>query len=314
MAVLDAVQSVLSILLMISIGYVLSLKGWFSQETPALFSRLVVKVSLPALMISNLLTTFDRRTLLEAGIGLVLPMFVIIFLFGIGRLLSGVLKVPSDRRGVFLSLFAFSNTIFIGLPVNVALFGEQSVSFVLLYYISNTVLFWTMGVNRIRLDGQSDYKSASVRQTIKNFLSPPLMAFIIAVVFIMLGVELPKFVMDTSRYIGNLTTPMSMLYVGNVIHSIRRDEIELDREMLAVISGRFIIAPLMILGLMYFIPVPELMKKVFVVQAAMPAMTQIAIVSKAYKADHRYAAAMITATTIASLVFIPLYMLVLSGI
>jgi len=265
-------------------------------------------------MISNLLTTFDRRTLLEAGIGLVLPMFVIIFLFGIGRLLSGVLKVPSDRRGVFLSLFAFSNTIFIGLPVNVALFGEQSVSFVLLYYISNTVLFWTMGVNRIRLDGQSDYKSASVRQTIKNFLSPPLMAFIIAVVFIMLGVELPKFVMDTSRYIGNLTTPMSMLYVGNVIHSIRRDEIELDREMLAVISGRFIIAPLMILGLMYFIPVPELMKKVFVVQAAMPAMTQIAIVSKAYKADHRYAAAMITATTIASLVFIPLYMLVLSGI
>ena len=99
MAVLDAVQSVLSILLMISIGYVLSLKGWFSQETPALFSRLVVKVSLPALMISNLLTTFDRRTLLEAGIGLVLPMFVIIFLFGIGRLLSGVLKVPSDRRG-----------------------------------------------------------------------------------------------------------------------------------------------------------------------------------------------------------------------
>jgi len=192
MAVLDAVQSVLSILLMISIGYVLSLKGWFSQETPALFSRLVVKVSLPALMISNLLTTFDRRTLLEAGIGLVLPMFVIIFLFGIGRLLSGVLKVPSDRRGVFLSLFAFSNTIFIGLPVNVALFGEQSVSFVLLYYISNTVLFWTMGVNRIRLDGQSDYKSASVRQTIKNFLSPPLMAFIIAVVLLCLVWNFPS--------------------------------------------------------------------------------------------------------------------------
>ena len=43
--------------------------------------------------------------------------------------------------------------------------------------------------------------------------------------------------------------------------------------------GRFVIAPLLILGLMYFIPVPVIMKKVFVVQAAMPAMTQTSIVS-----------------------------------
>ena len=65
---------------------------------------------------------------------------------------------------------------------------------------------------------------------------------------------------------------------------------------------------------MYFIPVPGIMKKVIVVHAAMPAMTQTSIVSRAYGADHRYAAAMVTATTAASLVFIPLYMLILGGI
>jgi len=56
------------------------------------------------------------------------------------------------------------------------------------------------------------------------------------------------------------------------------------------------------------------MKKVFVIQAAMPTMTQIAIVSQAYKADYKYAATMVTVTTMASLVIIPLYMVVLSGL
>ncbi|MGI6189597.1 MAG: AEC family transporter [Clostridiales bacterium] len=314
MGVLDAVQSILSILIMISIGYVLSLRGWFNKETPALFSRLVVRVSLPALMLSNLLTTFSKETLFEAGIGLMLPIFVILFLYWFGRIISGVLKVPPNRRGVFLSLFAFSNTIFIGLPVNMALFGEQNVSFVLLYYMSNTVIFWTIGVNGIRRDGQADNKAASAKQIIKNFLSPPLMMFIFAMILILFDVKLPRFIMDTSRYIGNLTTPMSMLYMGIIIQSIRRSDIEFSKDMLVVILGRFVIAPLLILGLMYFIPVPVIMKKVFVVQAAMPAMTQTSIVSRAYGADHRYAAAMVTATTAASLVFIPLYMLILGGI
>lgn len=74
MVVFDAIQCVLSILAMVSIGYVLSRRGWFDERASELFSKMVVKVSLPALMISNLLTTFDRDTLFEAGMGIFIPM------------------------------------------------------------------------------------------------------------------------------------------------------------------------------------------------------------------------------------------------
>jgi predicted permease len=59
------------------------------------------------------------------------------------------------------------------------------------------------------------------------------------------------------------------------------------------------------------IETPELMRKVFLVVASLPVMTQVAIVTKAFGADHRQASLMATLTTACSLVIIPLYMLLL---
>lgn len=313
MGVFDAVQCVLSILIMVSIGYVLSYRGWFDERTSELFSKIVVKVSLPALMISNLLSTFDRKKLFEAGLGVFIPILCMLLLYGIGLMIVRLLNIPSHKHGVFLAMFTFSNTVFIGLPVNVALFGEKSTSFVLLYYVANTVLFWTMGVSGIQRDGLNG-QVTTISRRIKNLLSPPLIGFLLAILLIMLDVRLPKFIMDACKYMGNLTTPLSMLYIGIVINSIKMQDIKFDKDMVAVLLGRFVLAPLLILAFMYYLPLPVLMKKVFVIQAAMPTMTQIAIVSQAYKADYRYAAAMVTVTTMASLIFIPLYMFVLSHI
>jgi predicted permease len=56
------------------------------------------------------------------------------------------------------------------------------------------------------------------------------------------------------------------------------------------------------------------MTKVFIIQAAMPVITQSAIIAKAYGADYEYATVMVTVTTIISIVFIPIYMVLLNGI
>lgn len=313
MVVFDAIQCVLSILAMISIGYALSRRGWFDERASELFSKMVVKVSLPALMISNLLNTFDRNTLFEAGMGIFIPMGSMLLLYGLGLVIARLIGVPLHKRGVFLAMFSFSNTVFIGLPVNIALFGEESTSFVLLYYVANTVLFWTIGTGGIQRDGMNG-GMPSVWSRIKTFLSPPLMGFLFAVLLILLNAKLPRFVMDACKYMGNLTTPLSMLYIGIVINSINMEDVKFSKDMFIVLLGRFVLAPLLVLAFMYSLPLPVLMKKVFVIQAAMPTMTQIAIVSQAYNADYKYAAAMITVTTMVSLVFIPLYMLVLSSI
>ena len=44
------------------------------------------------------------------------------------------------------------NCLFIGLPVQIALFGPEALPYFLLYYIGNTISVWLVGVFLIELD------------------------------------------------------------------------------------------------------------------------------------------------------------------
>jgi malate permease and related proteins len=314
MVVINAVQSVFSIVIMIIIGYVLMKKGWFDAKSQELLSKLVTNVSLPPLMIYTLLTHFDRESLIKSGSGLIIPFVSIGFCYVLGTLLSRFIKVEYERRGLYSSMFFASNTIFIGLPVNLALFGEKSVPYVLLYYVANTVFFWTIGVHDIRKYAEGKNDKILSLNTFKIIFSPPLLGFIVGIILIFLNIHLPQFLMDTCKYLGNLTTPLSMMFVGITMFTVNLKKIKMTLEMFTLMAGRFIISPLVVFLLALLIPAPMLMKKVFIIQAAMPVITQAAIISKAYNSDDKYAAVMVTVSTIISLLFIPLYMLIFSYI
>jgi predicted permease len=138
-----------------------------------------------------------------------------------------------------------------------------------------------------------------------------MLGFIAGLLLVLLEIKLPPFLSDTCKYLGNMTTPLAMLFIGVAIHAVDFKELRPDKDMLAVFTSRFVISPAIVFLLALVIPMPVLMKKVFVIQAAMPMMTQSAIVAAAYGADAKYAAVLTTATTILSMAIIPLYMIIL---
>ncbi|WP_315116177.1 AEC family transporter [uncultured Clostridium sp.] len=312
MELLTAFGSIFSIVIMISIGYFLTQKEWIDNGGAKLFSKIVINVSLPAMMINNLMNDFDREKLLSLGRGLIVPFLSIALTYLLGKIFIKVFNITPNRRGSFLSMFFVSNTIFIGLPVNLALFGSESIPYVLLYYIANTTFFWTIGVFEISKDGKGESQGLLSMNTIKRIFSPPLMGFIVAIILILLAIPVPKFAMDTCKYLGNLTTPLSMMFIGNTIYHIDLKGMHFNKDVWGILLGRFIISPLMVVLLCKVFPLPDaLMTKVFIIQAAMPVMTNTAIVSKSYDADYEYAAIMITITTILSLFIIPVYKILL---
>lgn len=312
MVLINAVQGVLTIVIMISIGYVLTEKKWFNEEISRVFAKLVTNVSLPALMISDLMGSFTKDKLESLSKGLIAPFLSIAACYIISIAVSKILKVQKSREGTFQSMFFNSNTIFIGLPVNLALFGNKSMPYVLLYYIANTTFFWTLGVYCISKDTEGGHGSILSKATIKRIISPPLLGFIAAVILILLKIELPPFIMNTCKYLGNLTTPLSMIFIGISIHSVKLKELKIDKDVLGVLVGRFLVCPLIMVMMLILMPMPELMKKVFIMQSAMPVMTNAPIIAKVYGADSNYAAIMVTLSTILSVITIPILMFVMS--
>lgn len=305
---ISTIQSVLSIIIMIVIGYALAYKKWFTEESSNLIVKLVTQISLPALMIYTLMVNFSKQQLVSSALYLILPFASIAIAFLAAIFCAKVIKVKKSRKGLFISLFFNSNTIFMGLPINEALFGLKSVPYVLLYYIANTTFFWTLGIYEISKDGDGANRKLFSIETVKKIVSPPLLGYIVGVILILLGVKLPLWAMDTCRYLGNITTPLSMLFIGATIYSIDLRKVKIGIDSIAVMFGRFLVCPLIIVILCSFIPIPRLMEEVFIIQAGMPVMTNSAIVSKAYNADYEFSAIMISITTMASVAVIPVYM------
>lgn len=311
--ILNALQSVLSIVVMIALGYYLTRRGLFNEGVSKLFSKLVISVSLPAMMISNLLTVFDREKLYSAGKGIIIPFASIFICYIVAIVVAKLIKVKPERRGIFQTMFFSSNTIFMGMPVNLALFGEKSTPYVLFYYAASTTLFWTIGMYGISRDKKGSEEKIFSMNTVKRIFSPPLLGFLTGLVLVILGIRLPSFIMDSCKYIGSLTTPLSLLFLGITFSTINIKDIKFSKDMAALLFGRFMLAPLVVYALSFVIPIPSLMTKVFIIQSAMPIITQSAIAAEAYGVDYRYATVMVTVTTVFSILFIPVYMVLMSG-
>lgn len=309
MVFIHSIESILTIIVMFMAGYFMSHAGWLDNKAGDIFAKVILNASLPSYMIWNLMSNFDRNKLEELSGGLVIPLLSISGMYILSIVLSRILKVRKDRIGVFRSNFFTSNTIFVGLAVNLSLFGEKSVPYVLLYYIVNTSFFWTIGVYEISRHDTDGLKQKFLsKETIKKVFSPALMGFITAIILIMAGIQLPKFIMDSCMYIGRLTTPLAMLFIGIVLYSVKLRKIKFDRDLLVLVLARFVLCPLTVILLINIFPVPPLMGKVFVIQSAMPTMTSTGVIAKAYNADYEFGTVATAITTVLSMFVIPAYM------
>lgn len=308
--VLHGLEGIFEVLFIVMTGVILTKKGWFTPEMSGVFTKLVMKVSLPLYMFCQLLKDFTHDSLLQIIPDLVLPFASIFLAYLVGRIAAKVLHIRQERQGVFITCFFIANTIFIGLPVNLALFGPQSVPSVMLYYMANTTMFWTLGVYHIVNDslGKDGHMPLFSLNTLKKVFSPPLLGFLIGLVFLMLNIPVPKFILTSFQYVGNLATPLSLMVIGIEMTGIDFASVHWDRDIFGALFGRFIVCPLCVLALLPFIPVTPMSAQVFTMQASMPAMTQMTVVAKSVGADVKYATEVSFLTIILGIVVIPVYM------
>lgn len=308
---LKSISGILVILGMILVGFVIGEKGWFDDKSRGLIAKLVTQVALPCYMLYTITQRFTAADLLIMLPALRFPALSMVILLGIATAVARIFAVRQDRRGLFISMFFNSNTIFVGLPINQALFGDASIPYVLIYYMCNTTFFWTLGTYLIQRDGEGEAQF-DLKTSLKKVFSPPLMGFLLGLVMVMLQIKLPAFLASDLQYLGNLTTPLSMIFIGLSVSHVGVKQLVLGKEQLLILLGRFLVAPLLMASIVYWVPLPSLMKQVFIIQSAMPVMTNAPVVARLYGADSDYAAVMVTETTLATIVVIPILMLLMA--
>lgn len=309
---LNAIGAVFTVLIIVAVGYFVGRLGWANQSVTDFITKLIVKVSLPCMALAFFLDYFDADMLGASWIYIAVSAAALGAVYGISKIVVRVAKIDRRRRGVFTALFSYSNSIFIGLPVATAIFGGAGALIALFYYIGNTVFANSLGYAEIAGDGacmaEGGGRKVSAKAVLGRIFQPPILAVIAGLVLVVLNVQLPDFVMSAVRYTGNITSPLALVFIGIILQRTGLSCIrQMDRDMALVCVGRFVVAPLVMLGLCALAGVARFPTQVLTVQIGLPALTQTAIFAELCRADSAYATKGVVITTLISFATIPIW-------
>ena len=305
---LTSITSIIPIIAIIVLGYILQVRGWFGDSFGSNLSRLIMNVALPASIFVSVMKylTLDKLISLSGG------LFYTFVAFKLGYIVAYIavmlFKVRPGRRGTMINTLVNANTIFIGLPLNVALFGDQALPYFLIYYITNTISTWTLGVYLMTSDSKSGQSKKETKFDWKKLLPAPLVGFLVALLVLILRIPIPDFATNTLTYVGNIVTPLSLIYIGIVLAKAGLNTITFDKDTIVTLVGRFILAPLiMLLVLKFFALNMETVEfKTFMIQSATPALAVLPILANQGKGDVEFSTNVVTLSTVLFIVVIPI--------
>ena len=305
---LTSITSIIPIIAIIVLGYILQVKGWFGDAFGPNLSRLIMNVALPASIFVSVMKYLTLDKLISLSGGLLYTFVAFILGYIVAYIAVMVFKVRPGRRGTMINTFVNANTIFIGLPLNVALFGDQALPYFLIYYITNTISTWTLGVYLMTSDSKLGQSKETSKFDWKKLLPAPLVGFLVALLFLILRISIPDFATNTLTYVGNIVTPLSLIYIGIVLAKVGLKTITFDKDTIVTLVGRFILAPLiMLLVLKFFAPNMETVEfKTFMIQSATPALAVLPILANQGKGDVEFSTNVVTLSTVLFIVVIPI--------
>ena len=296
------IQLQLQIFLLVAIGYLLSKLGMLVLVTRKQLTDLVIYVILPCNIVESFQVDLTHDLLISAGIVLVLGFAA----QGLYALLNLFLYRRFDaRRQINLKYGTIcSNAGFMGLPLSLSIFGPTGLMYASVALLPIRLFMWSAGL--------SLYTSTTKKQVLKTLATHPcIIAVFVGFALMLSGLQLPAFLNDTIDSLGNCCTALSMVVIGAILSDVDPRTV-LEPAVLYYVVIRLIAIPAFLFGVLWLLKVDALVTGIIVILSAMPAGSTAAMLAQKYDQDPEFASKMVFLSTLASLITLPLWAMVLT--
>lgn len=219
MALSDVYNQLGILFLTMLVGYILGKIGLISKEATENFSKLIVKVAIPAIIISSMMLplTPDRLETCLSMLLISIPCFLGSYLLGV--LGAKLVCQGYGEKAIFKYGMTFPNGIFMGLPVIHAILGSEAIFYVAVFNIFGNILAYSLGI-RIMSSNNAQKATFNLQSTLRLLLNPGIAACIIGIILFLGQITLPKFLFGTIDLIGSICIPLSMLTLGAMLSGL----------------------------------------------------------------------------------------------
>lgn len=298
-------SAIIQILLLAGIGYLLVKKCVLDDVGIGTLSRIVVEVTLPLQIFSQLVRDFNFQ---EYSNWWVFPLLSIAITLT-GLLIGGMfLKFihGQEHKKQFLGLIAFQNSGYLPLALITGILPPEKTGpmfiYLFMFLLGFNLVIWSFGVHLI-----AHHKTK--RFELGSLFSPPVIATLasLAAVFFGLNKIIPEFLFKPLKITGDCTVPLAMLVVGANLAQIRLHVIDRKAMFLALLAKMFILPALGLILVLKFRP-PELVGLLIVMELAVPSATNLSVITRHYKKDDLLVSQGILFTHLAGIISLPLFL------
>ena len=297
MSFFDVFQEMLVILFGMAMGYLAHRLGYLGGETDQKLSKIILNITMPCLIVASVATGDE----LPGAAEILSVLKVAAVFYGMELLLSAVvprlLGGTDKQKGVWRYTMVFPNMAFIGYPVAVALFGPEALFYAVILVLPFNLLAYSLGP--LMLAGRAKFRW-------QQLISPCILASLAALVVALGHIRLPAIVGECAGFVGNLTTPLSLLVVGSLLAGLTVGKVFASPRLWALTAVRLLVLPALLWLLLGWMNVePPMVAGIAVILMAMPTAVNGSMLSMEYGGDTECMAQITFLTTLVSIITIP---------
>lgn len=292
----------MTLLLMITVGFCLRRANWLSDEATTQLNKMVVYIFNPVLVINSVLekNLSDIGPKLLENIVYVLLFFSILFI--VGYPVVKLLRVKKDLQSIYQAAIMFSNVAFFGVPIVSGLYGDNGIVFLTFYILAFNVTVYSIGVWII-----SKGSKEKVKFKFTSMINVGTLSCVFAVIILFLSIPMPSFVVKFCGQFTAAVVPLSCITVGSILAKGSLKEMFLKVDYRLVIIKMLVIPIVIILCLKRFAHDPVVFG-VFVIMLGMPVANIVPMMARLYSSEEceLVSIRVMTVTTILSVITLPI--------
>lgn len=291
-------------------GYFLRKINFLDDKMNHGLNKFIVYFAYPCMIVHNLGTLEMSSRLVVNFLFMLLITLACFFLYGgCMYLYNKWRKTPREISHIVEFSSICPNNGFMGFPITLIFFGEEGLFLMLAHNAAMNFFFFTYGVRLIRRNKDEVRKRtprAVLRSFLKVLLNPNVIALVIGFIISVTGAGLPSSVDEYLLYIGNVSTPMAMIFIGSTLAGCNLWEIIKDHVVIEATINKLVILPLLTYGAVIFLPVDPLIKAMVTLGCCFPTAAMVSMLAEQEGEDQTMASKVLFLSTLISILTIPL--------
>lgn len=290
-------NKILGLFLIILIGVYGTKKEIITEEVNKGLRKILLEITLPLLIVNSFTFTFDDSMKKNVFMAFI---YSAIFML-IGGIISYVFLMPlkSEKKKILHFANVFSNCGFIGFPLINSIYGAEGVVYTSIFNMIFTIALWTYGVMIFT-------NSISKENIKKVFVNPAVIAVYIGIIIMIFKITLPTFIIDTTKIVGDMTAPISMIIVGSILSKVKIKDIFKEISIYYGALIKLIIIPSILYLISLLIKDRSNVINTLIILQGMPAAAMTSILAADYNKEKEYSAIVVFVTTLLSMFTIPI--------